>query len=268
MSSPSTQAGPRRHSIGIGRIGHSRSRVRSAITVVHPIANCTALSIGVYCRWGLASSASVAERRDFELDRRDSTPPVALHVLRDRRGCRAPSDRAGRMRNPPGSRYPRVSLIHPFSTTWPSQPAGCGPAPTAAKLPRHDGSALADALQHIVEPFLEPRAAPAPQAFGVASEPEPPIGVERHRDHRGVMGPVLEQRPPALQQVGELLRPVASAPGSQNHMVGALDPGDAVDLDEPETLHEPGQILLRRRTPESVPVEGQPPGGPVGQAQR
>ena len=85
-------------------------------------------------------------------------------------------------------------------------------------------------------------------------------------------GPVLEERAPPFQQVVELLPPVASAPGGQNHMVGAFDRGDAVDLDEAQPLDfwldHPCKIFSLRRAPKAVPVEEQLPGSPVGEARQ
>ena len=94
------------------------------------------------------------------------------------------------------------------------------------------------------------------------------MGIERHGDDRRVVGPVFEERAPPFQQVVELLRPVASAPGGQNHMVGALDRGDAVDLDEAQPLDQTCKIFSLRRAPKAVPVEEQLPGSPVGEARQ
>ena len=51
-------------------------------------------------------------------------------------------------------------------------------------------------------------------------------------------------------------------------MVGALDRGDAVDLDEAQPLDQPCKIFSLRRAPEAVPVEEELPGGPVGEARQ
>ena len=51
-------------------------------------------------------------------------------------------------------------------------------------------------------------------------------------------------------------------------MVGAFDRGDAVDLDEAQTLDQPCKIFSLRRAPKAVPVEEQLPGSPVGEARR
>ena len=141
------------------------------------------------------------------------------------------------------------------------------------EVARHNRPALADAFEHVVEPLLEPRLAAScasalAASFGIAAEAQPPVGIERHGDDRSVVGPVLEQGPPPFQQVVELSRPVASAPGGENHVMGALYRGDAVDLDEAEALDQPGEVLPRRRPAESVPVEKQSPGGAVGKARQ
>ena len=47
---------------------------------------------------------------------------------------------------------------------------------------------------------------------------------------------------------------------------GALDRGDAVDLDEAQPLDQPGQVLSGRRPAQPVPVEEQPLRRPVGKA--
>ena len=51
-------------------------------------------------------------------------------------------------------------------------------------------------------------------------------------------------------------------------MVGALDRGDAVDLDEAQPLDQPCKIFSLRRAPKAVPVEEQLPGSPVGESWR
>ena len=51
-------------------------------------------------------------------------------------------------------------------------------------------------------------------------------------------------------------------------MVGALDRGDAVDLDEAQPLDQTCKIFSLRRAPEAVPVEEQLPGSPVGEARQ
>ena len=45
-------------------------------------------------------------------------------------------------------------------------------------------------------------------------------------------------------------------------MVGALDRGDAVDLDEAQPLDQPCKIFSLGRAPKAVPVEEQVPGQP------
>ena len=51
-------------------------------------------------------------------------------------------------------------------------------------------------------------------------------------------------------------------------MVGALDRGDAVDLNEAQPLDQPSKIFSLRRAPKAVPVEEQLPGSPVGEARQ
>ena len=51
-------------------------------------------------------------------------------------------------------------------------------------------------------------------------------------------------------------------------MVGTLDRGDAVDLDEAQPLDQPCKIFSLGRAPEAVPVEEQLPGSPVGEARQ
>ena len=51
-------------------------------------------------------------------------------------------------------------------------------------------------------------------------------------------------------------------------MVGALDRGDAVDLDEAQPLDQPCKIFSLRLAPKAVPVEEEHPRSPVGEARQ
>ncbi|MGJ3258067.1 MAG: hypothetical protein ACFE0S_00555 [Rhodospirillales bacterium] len=72
------------------------------------------------------------------------------------------------------------------------------------------------------------------------------------------MGPVLEQHPVRLDQTVQILLPVTVPAARQDHVMGAFDPLNGIDLNEPEfpdqvqqpvpaqaparTFHQPLQI--------------------------
>jgi hypothetical protein len=66
-------------------------------------------------------------------------------------------------------------------------------------------------------------------------------GVERHRDDRGVMGPVLEGRPRAVVHPAQRGGPVGRTPRPEDQVMGARQRVDAVDLHEAQPLDEVGQ---------------------------
>jgi hypothetical protein len=80
---------------------------------------------------------------------------------------------------------------------------------------------------------------PAPvQPVTVARETQAPMGMERHRDDRGVMGPVLEGRPRAVVHPAQRGGPVGRTPRPEDQVMGARQRVDAVDLNEAQPLDE------------------------------
>jgi hypothetical protein len=131
-----------------------------------------------------------------------------------------------------------------------------------AQVPRHDRALGADVVEHPVQHRLETLAVPLaptfPQGLALPGEAAHPVGIEAGRDDRGVVGPVLEQRRLALQQVVELAVAVGVIARKEDQVVGALHRVDAVDLDEAQLLdqivealageaasHRPGKALSR-----------------------
>jgi hypothetical protein len=101
--------------------------------------------------------------------------------------------------------------------------------------------------EHTIDFALETTAVPAPILLGVdvpeTLEAMLPIGIEGSGDDRGVVGPVLEQVGAVLDQAAKLSRPVGLVAGRQDHVMGALDHLDAVDLNETQILDQRQQAI-------------------------
>jgi len=95
-----------------------------------------------------------------------------------------------------------------------------------------------DLLQGIFETFAAPLAPLRQQGPAFAIEPVAPMGVERGRNNRGVMGPVLEQRSVLFQKAGQQRRPVGLVARKQNHVMGAGNRVDGVDLNKAEIMDD------------------------------
>ena len=74
------------------------------------------------------------------------------------------------------------------------------------------------------------------------------------------MRPALEQRPLALVQPLEVARPVGLGARVQDHVVGALDMGDGIDLHEGEPVDHGGKRILARLGERPVVRSRQPLG--------
>jgi hypothetical protein len=68
--------------------------------------------------------------------------------------------------------------------------------------------------------------------FLAAAELVLPVRIEIARHDRRIMSPVLEQGSFILKQLPELILPERLVAGKQDLVVGALDGGNAVDLNE------------------------------------
>ena len=91
---------------------------------------------------------------------------------------------------------------------------------------------------------------------GLAAEAQGPVRVEAGRDQRrDAVGPVLEQKRLVLEQAAQQVRPVALAAGEQDHVVGAGDGLDAVELDEAQALDQRQKARA-----------GEPPARRIGEA--
>ena len=73
-------------------------------------------------------------------------------------------------------------------------------------------------------------------------KPQMPMGIELHRDDRGVMGPVLEQRLVALIEAFEIVGAIRGPPGKQDHVMGAGDRVDAVQLHKTQPVDQIQQV--------------------------
>jgi len=58
------------------------------------------------------------------------------------------------------------------------------------------------------------------------------------------MRPVLEKRPVIVVECAQMLAPVARRAGEQDHVVGALDRVDRIELDEAELPHEAERLAF------------------------
>ena len=124
-------------------------------------------------------------------------------------------------------------------------------------------------VEHPPDFGLETAAVPAAIGLGVGlqetREAVFPIGIESGGDDRGVVGPVLEQIGAVLQQAAKLGRTIGLVAGEQDHVVGALDHLDAVELDEAQALDQRQQAVhvkpSARRRRQTGQIQRQATGG-------
>jgi hypothetical protein len=102
------------------------------------------------------------------------------------------------------------------------------------------GDALADVVDHPLRVGADALHPPGvlEHAPAVALEADLPIGVPDRGDGRGVVRPVLEEPPVALQEPFEEARLVALEAGGEGQVVRPLDDVDRVDLDEAHPLDD------------------------------
>ena len=151
------------------------------------------------------------------------------------------------------------------------------PAPPAAGLPlsipvelaRKHRPVVADSLTHALkdlqvtgtEPLPQPRRVVNPRAK--ALEAMAPVRKKGDGDGRRIVRPVLEQRPPLLDQPREQRRSISVPARRECEMVRPLDDIDRIDLHEPHPLDERQHAGVRRRTrrvvEQALRVEQQPP---------
>ena len=84
----------------------------------------------------------------------------------------------------------------------------------------------------------------------LSAEHQVPVWKEGGRNDRSVVCPVLENGSVAMKKRGEVLRPVWARPRRQDHVMGALDGRDAVDLYETEPINQ-----IRQCEPGCAPVK-------------
>ena len=125
----------------------------------------------------------------------------------------------------------------------PVPPATAALLAVLAEVAGHQRAFAGDARQHPLEQALEAGAAElAPaldEACPLALEAWLPEGVKAAGDHRRVVGPVLEERRLALQQMGQLRLAIGLVAAEEDVVVGPLDRVDAVDLDVAQILDQP-----------------------------
>jgi hypothetical protein len=120
-----------------------------------------------------------------------------------------------------------------------------------------------DAVELAMEPVAVPILPAAMQPVAIARETQPPMGMERHRDDGGVMGPVLERGPRAVVDPAQRGGAIGWAPRPEDQVMGARQRVDAVDLNEAQPFDEIGQRRSLRRTrgrlQKRVALQEQPP---------
>ncbi len=142
-------------------------------------------------------------------------------------------------------------------------PPAAGDMILALHIAGHDRTMIADAgigfLEGLIETLPLPPGPVLADSRLAAHEPVFPIGKEGRGDDRGVMGPVLEKRAVLFDEMLEVPRLVGLIAGKENLVVGALDPLDAVDLNEAEIVDQVVEPLtpkrLRRRAGQALPFE-------------
>src|SRR6056297_461084 len=133
---------------------------------------------------------------------------------------------------------------------------------------RGGGTVVRHMAQHGVDFRLPSVSLPLRPPFAharlVAFELEPPHGIEGHRDHRSVVGPMLERGPAARDQSLKGRRTVAPAPAPQDEVMGPRKGVDAVNLHESQPVEHAVQIGARAgprfRSQQQVTVQKQTPG--------
>ena len=140
----------------------------------------------------------------------------------------------------------------------PVPPATCLARRIAPQISRTDRTVLTDLFHERGGPVQEPMSLPflpAPaQGLGITGKAQTPMGIERHRNYSGIMGPVFEHCAVTRQQIIQLAWLVSLTPRKQDHMMRALDRGDAVKLHETQ----PGDQLCKasRTAPRRRPRQG------------
>lgn len=93
----------------------------------------------------------------------------------------------------------------------------------------------------------------------ISGKLQAPHWIELHRDHGGVVSPVLECGPMARDEGLERFRSIPTPPSPQDHVMGARKCVDAVDLDKAEVEQHVIEIGAAARsrsgTQQQVPVQ-------------
>lgn len=116
-----------------------------------------------------------------------------------------------------------------------------------AHVRRTTRSVVANMVQDRFEPSLKPVAPPiAPTRFprlGVAAEPHVPMRIKLQRNHRRIMGPVLEQGIFALIETCQMFGPVRGATRIKDHVMGACNGIDTVKLHKAKPLDQSQKVF-------------------------
>lgn len=106
---------------------------------------------------------------------------------------------------------------------------------------------IADLFADLFELLLEPVTAPVPPSadefLPVAFEPQFPMREKLGWNDRGIMGPVLKQKPVPLQMKLEVLFLIGWPACSQNYVVCPGNGVDAVDLHEAQLIDDSRQVF-------------------------
>ena len=134
----------------------------------------------------------------------------------------------------------------------PIPPATFATGFTLAQIRGGQGAFVFDPAQDGVELFFVTRAEPfgpvRPEADFVRGEAVVPVAVQLHRQDRGVVGPVFPQGAVFLYQVVQRVGLVGLAARPQDHVVGAFDRVDAVNLDKADAVDQGRQGRAGGRT--------------------
>lgn len=97
------------------------------------------------------------------------------------------------------------------------------------------------------------------EAFFCLGETMAPMGIKLRWNQAGVMGPMFKERAALLMQYFQMLVAISIGPRMQDHMVGALDRVDAVELHVAQLVNEALQTVRIEGpsggSPQTLPVQ-------------
>ena len=143
----------------------------------------------------------------------------------------------------------RAGTPQPFQRGFgrvPIPPTAFAARLTHADIGAGDGAFVGNAAQDFVEFRLvsipEPVAPVVGQAMGVTRKAVLPMGEQGHGQDGGIMRPVFKQGAVAFQEGFQVFGFIGWAAGKQNHVMGAFNGGDAINLHETNLLNQGGEI--------------------------